>query len=174
MSKRSKKIRRKIPNLDVDQRAQIASTVKQWVSVTVYLLQLLHAAAYGVRHRHRLSSRYLERLAAKRMRARASGARCQATKSFAAQPPYSQQKALNMKLVLDAYYAAVAAGLSASYAENLARAFGLFIFDKAINSRTLRRRMDRVEKCGGPASAPMEAYTDQLSVPHRKALKEAA
>src|SRR6266849_4060360 len=168
------KKRRKIPNLTIDQRAQLAPALKEWASATASLLQALHSGAYGVRHRHRLSSRYRERLEAKRRKAQASGARCQATKPFGALPPYSQQKALNMKLVLDANYAAVADGLTAGYAESVARALSVLIFDKAIHSRTLRRKIARVERGGAPELAPIEAFADELSVPHRNALKEAA
>jgi hypothetical protein len=155
------KTRPKIPNLTTDQRVQIAPAVKEWASATAYLLQAIHDGSYGVRHRHRLSAAYRERLAAKRRKAQAAGARCQAARPFSELPPYSQRKATSVELVLDSYYAAVTAGLSASYSEYVARAFWLIIFGKAACSKTLRNRISRVERCGGPELAPIEAYSDR-------------
>jgi hypothetical protein len=164
------KTRHKIPDLTVDQRVRIAPAVKEWSNATAYLLQAIHHGSYGVRHRHRLSAAYRERLAAKRRKAQAAGVRCQAARPFPEIPPYSQRKALCVKLVLDSYYATVTAGLSASYSEYVARAFWLIIFGKSACSKTLRNRISRVERCGGSELAPIEAYADR-TMPYRKARK---
>jgi len=64
------------------------------------------------------------------------------------------------------------AGARAGAAESVARALWLIIFGKAANAKTIRRKIDRVQRCGGAELAPIEAYADQKSVPHLKAPKK--
>ena len=83
-------------------------------------------------------------------------------------PEFSQEKAFKVKQVLEVYFGALGNGMTERDANTKARAMWLQIFGEPCNEKTIRRRAARVEACGGPELARIEAYADGKSVPHDK------
>jgi hypothetical protein len=148
----------------------------QWTVMTASLLLWLRRDSYVAKNRERLSAAYLKRLGKKREKLRLEGASWRPAKPFTALPESSQQRARGRKKVLAAYYTAVEIGLPPSLAELVAREMGLLQFGKAPCARNIRGYVRRVESFGGPDSAPISAYADSRSGPHRSKndLKEGA
>jgi hypothetical protein len=94
---------------------------------------------------------------------------------FASLPESSRRRTKNRKIMIDAYYMAlVEMGLPSSYAQLAACGIGLLVFGKAPCRRTIRRYVNRIEACGGPEVAPIEAYADGKSCPHARARRSSA
>ena len=86
-----------------------------------------------------------------------------ATKPLHECPPFTQRKAILIRLVLDIYLALIALEYPERTANTVARAVWLLLFGDAPNEKTIRRRADRVRAAGGRESAPMTAYVDRKS-----------
>jgi hypothetical protein len=95
--------------------------------------------------------------------------RWQPAKPLAALPPATQAKAHKVKSVLAVYFDALGAGMKETDANTKARSMWLHVFGETCNEKTIRRRAAKVEACGGPELARIEAYADGKSVPHSRA-----
>jgi hypothetical protein len=138
-------------------------TLRQYTIETINVLLSLYKGSFAA---------YRKRLAKKREAVRESGPCWRPTRPFASLPKSSQQRAYKKKSVLGAYYIAVEErGLPTGLAELVACQIGFLLFGKAPHGHTIRRYVARIEACGGPEKAPMEAYADNLSCPHLKARK---
>lgn len=149
--------------------------LRKWVAATAKLVSALRSRPHTQNLLRSLASNYRDRITEKRKTASATRwwrTKWRPKKEFAQLPPASQQKALKVKVVTEAYYIAIRKKLSPGDANLIARLTWLLIFRNAISERTVRRIIDRVETCGGPRVAPMEVYADGLSVPHRQDKKQ--
>jgi hypothetical protein len=84
-------------------------------------------------------------------------------------PKFTQQKAERIKTVLFDYFRELDSGSTELLANQKARGTWLVQFyGKHCDERTIRRRARRVSEFGGPTFAPIEAYCDVKSTPHRE------
>ena len=95
--------------------------------------------------------------------------RWEPAKPLTKMPEATQVKAYKVKDVLAVYFAAIEQGMTSKDAETKTRAAWLQMFGNDISDRQIRRKVRRVEECGGPELARIEAYADGKSVPHHKA-----
>ena len=91
---------------------------------------------------------------------------------FSTQPGATQEKALKVRLVMQAYFAALDAAKSKEEANRIARAEWTRHFGDACGERSIRRWEARIEERGGIEFAPIEAFCDRKAVPHVKARRE--
>jgi hypothetical protein len=84
-------------------------------------------------------------------------------------PPYSRQKAKDVKLLLKEYHFCTARmKLIQIEAERVARASWLAVRGESVSGRTIRLWLARERVYGGPTRAPIKSYADAKSCPHRK------
>jgi hypothetical protein len=96
-------------------------------------------------------------------------AHLQSLKEFEELPPYSRQKAWHTKVALEAYHFSFdRMGLIPNEANIVARGLWLFMRGETVSGKTIRRWLVRERIGGGPGRAPIKAYADALSVPHRR------
>src|ERR1043166_1416089 len=129
-----------------------------------------------MKNRRKISARKIKWLIAKRAETQATSPPWRAANKLAELPAYSQMEAFGRRLVIEAYYQALADELTPAQAERIARIMSLVIFDKALCSRTIRGLVARIEERGGIVLAPIEAFATEKSCAHRRkpALKDAA
>jgi len=90
-------------------------------------------------------------------------------KDFVKLPRYSQQKAWDRKLLLSAYHFLIEwKHLIPNEASRVARALWLLMRGESVTDSTIRRWLRRERARGGPDFAPIKAYADGKSVPHRR------
>lgn len=76
--------------------------------------------------------------------------------------------AFAVRNVIDGYFRSLDSGATEAEANTSARGKWLRRFGKRCNERTIRRIAARVQACGGPELAPIDAYADAKSVPHTR------
>jgi hypothetical protein len=150
-------------------------TVEQWAVETVKLAISLRALGpIKTKTLHTVGAQSRKRLEEKRRVTSATQwwrTEWKPKKIFSELPQSSQRRAFYRRIILVAFYAAVDAGATFGYAELAARGVSLAIFGKAVDAKTIRRTVGRIETCGGPDLAPLEAYADCKSVPHPRSRK---
>jgi hypothetical protein len=148
---------------------------QKWVAATANLVSTVRSKPQTAKLLQSLANNYRERITKERKTSSATRwwrTKWRPKKNFNQLPQSSQQKALKVKTVVSSFYMAIEKGLSSGHAEQVAGLAWSLLFGKPISLRHLRRIITRVEDCGGPESAPNEAYADQRSVPHRKKEKQ--
>ena len=138
---------------------------RKWGVSTSLRVLAMKAGTYVAENRTRLHRAYVERLTRKRARIRATGLCWQPQTSFVNLPDSSKKRTEMRQRILNAHYTGVKA---VQLPPSLAREAGLLIFGEAPCSRTVRRYVARIEACGGPELAPIEAYSDGKSCHHRR------
>jgi hypothetical protein len=88
-------------------------------------------------------------------------------------PPYSRQKATDVKELLREYHFCTdTMKLIQIEAERVARATWLAVRGESITGRTVRRWLNRERCYGGPHRAPVKTYADARSCPHRASTRK--
>lgn len=139
-----------------------------WLAENIKFLFAIHAGSYAVQNHFRISTHYLNRLAAKRARIGASPERWRPKKNLVDLPPYSQAEAFGRRLILEAYFEAIDNKLTPAQAERIANVASIMIFGKTFCDKQLRRLVALIEDRGGIANAPIEAFATGKSIPHAK------
>ena len=76
--------------------------------------------------------------------------------------------AFEVQRVMDVYFRELDTGVAETKANATARGRWIRIFGSRCSERTIRRIAVRVQACGGPELAPIDAYADQKSIPHAR------
>src|SRR6266536_4023868 len=140
-----------------------APSLRKWALQTAKLVSAFHSRPHTQKLLRILAADYRDRLGHKRRKSSATRwwrTEWRPKKRFQELPPFSQRKDLNVKSLVSTYYLAINAGLPPGHAELVGCIAWLLIFKKSISPRHFRRIISRVEKCGGPDLAPIEAYAD--------------